>query len=295
MWLVFALLAPCFFAVVHVLDSYNVEDVFDSPWDGVVISSIASTVVFLPLPYLIPFVSWKFPGLLIVGAAFLAGVIIQINQALYFEALRHSDSGVVSAYWNMVPAFLPLASFFIFQERLSFIQYIGIIILIVASISICLLDVRIQKKWNSFVLIFVAAWLQVVAILLMDVVFNVTPYYLGFLMVTSGLIATGIFPLLFQSVHLPLLKKGPKFLKLYKLFLLIEIMNLTAYGCLEMALKYGTPSLIAAMEATTPAYTVIVALALSQLMHMPKASTFKKLPQKFLYIALMVFGVWLVA
>jgi len=47
-WLAFALVSPAFWAIVHVLDSYCVDKVFDRPWIGVITSG--ATILFaLPL------------------------------------------------------------------------------------------------------------------------------------------------------------------------------------------------------------------------------------------------------
>src|SRR3989344_5929656 len=147
MWLVFALLAPLLFAIVHVVDSYCVDDIYDKPWLGMIVSAIASLIVFLPAPYLLPLIDSSNITLQLVGAAVIAGVIIQINQAIYFEALDHSDASIVTAYWNMIPAFVPLVSFFVFQEQLSVKSYVGIFILVFSSVIFCLLDSTYKSRW----------------------------------------------------------------------------------------------------------------------------------------------------
>ena len=107
MWLVFALMAPFFFAVVHVLDSYCVSDIFEKPWVGGLTSSLATVVVILmAMPFVLPFIEWSLPPSKIILLALLAGGLIQASQFLYFQALSYSEAGIVAAYWNMIPAIL---------------------------------------------------------------------------------------------------------------------------------------------------------------------------------------------
>ena len=61
MWLFYALLGPPFWALVHILDSHCVGEVFDRPWVGIVTSSLATAVIVLFLPFILPVDDWLFP------------------------------------------------------------------------------------------------------------------------------------------------------------------------------------------------------------------------------------------
>jgi drug/metabolite transporter (DMT)-like permease len=172
MWLLFALMSPFFWAIVHVLDAHCVERVFDRPWMGVITSALTSLVVVLIIPFAIPFVSWQVPRWEIVLLALLAGAVIQLSQAFYFQALDYSEAGIVAAYWNMTPALLPIASFVVLNKVLGGWRYLGIAILILASVSFCLLDTNFKARWRSFLLMVLASGLQVGALLLEKHVFE---------------------------------------------------------------------------------------------------------------------------
>jgi len=296
MWLVFSLLASLTFAIVHVLDSYCVDDIYEKAWMGMVVSAFASSIVFLPAPYIIPFMAPFHMSWQLISASFLAGIIIQINQALYFEALDHSDASMVTAYWNMIPAFMPIASFILLREVLSPYEYVGIFILISLSILLSLLDGNNKSEKIAFLLILIASILQVIAIFLMDYAFGEAPFYYAFLLFTTGLMSAGFFPLLFSDIRNVFYKNITHLSKHFRFFIYLEILNLVAYGLLQIALKFGNPSLVSAFEAITPANALIVALVISKIFKVNiNKKVFNNIPTKLIIIGCMVVGVVMVA
>lgn len=267
MWLVFSLIAPLFFAVVHVLDSYSVKDIFEKPWMGMVTSAAASIIVLAPLPFLIPLLGWSMPSLSIIILALLSGALIQLSQAFYFQALSYSEAGIVAAYWNMVPALVPIFSIFIFKERLNTIEYVAIYILLTSSILFCLVDTNLHTRWKSFRLMSISALMQAVMFLLQEILFNNVSYYLGFILITIGLIITGLTPLLLKSVRKTFYTNKNIIRKTAKFFVLIEVINLFALASSQKAVDLGIPSFVAAVESTIPVYTFLLLLFLTQYKH----------------------------
>lgn len=262
MWLYFSLFAPLFFATVHVLDAYCVEDVFEKPWMGMITSALASIVALLPLPYLMPLLGWQMPSLEIVLLSLFTGMLIQLSQAFYFQALSYSEAGIVAAYWNMVPALVPILSLVFLAERLTLVQYSAIYVLITASVLFCLIDTNLEARWKSFGLMAASALMQAVMFLLQDVIFESIPYYLGFTLITIGLIITGCLPLLKKSVRSIFSANRNILVQSTKFFVIIEIVNLFALAFSQKAVDLGIPSFVAAVESTIPAYTFILLLIL---------------------------------
>ena len=296
MWLFFALLTPLFFAIVHVVDSYCVEDIFEEPWIGVITSALASFIIFIPLPYIAPLLHWEMPTLSILLMALAAGALIQFSQFFYFKALSYSEAGIVAAYWNMVPALVPFASFLVFSRILKLEEYIGILLLILASVCFCLLDENKKMRWNSFFIMSIAACMQVIMFLLQDVVFEHIPYSEGFYIITAGLILAGLTPLLFRRKRIMIARNSGTLYRFARLFVYIEVINLAALASSQKAVSLGIPSLVAAVESTIPAYTFAISLLLFILLPMfgdPKSK--QKLLQKFSLVGLMTVGVFLIS
>lgn len=296
MWLLFALSTPLFWSLVHIADSHCVEEIFEKPWMGVITSAISSSIVFLIVPIVAPFVSWNMPGAEILLMGFLAGVLIQLSQGFYFKALSYTEAGIIAAYWNMTPALLPVFGYAILRDILTLPEYIGIFLLICGSVSMCLLDSNFHARWNSLLLMFGASLLQVFALLLEDRVFLHTSYFVGFLAITLGLICTGIVPLFFRKVRKVFNRNTHRIKPAINVFLIIEILNLCALATSQKAIALGNPSLVAAVETSVPAYTFILSLIL--ILFSSKfgdIETLKNLPLKFALVGLMIIGVFLVS
>jgi drug/metabolite transporter (DMT)-like permease len=296
MWLLFALLVPLFFALVFILDSFCVKDIFKKPWIGMITSAIASMIVFIPLPFVVVQLDLNLLSLQITTMALLAGIIIQFNQFLYYEALNKSDPSVIAAYWNMVPAFLPVASHFVLKEILSTSQYSGILLLILASIFMCMLDIKSKSKPIAFFLILAASCLQVIAILMLDTVYERVNFYTGFLLFSTGLISAGFMPLLFKEKrnifkeHLCILRRW------VALFFVIETLNLLGYASLQMALRLGKASLVGSLESTTPAFVLVIAAIIYFAKgEKYKLANFEYITKKIILIMLMIAGVALIS
>lgn len=294
MWLVFSLLAPLFFGIVHVLDSYCVEDIFKKAWFGMITSALASLIVFAPLPYILPFFEWIWPSTNIIVISLIAGALIQYSQGLYFQALAYSEAGIVAAYWNMVPALVPVFSFVILRERLSFIEYLGILILIVCSTLFCIIDSNLESRFKSFILMLIAAVLQAIMFLLQDIIYSNAGYLEAFFLITTGLIVAGCSPLLFKSIRFSFYENRKSLVPATKFFILIEIANLIALALSQKAVDLGIPSFVAAVESTIPAYTFIIVIILTNIY--PKFGDIKakkKITLKFTLIFIMIIGITL--
>jgi drug/metabolite transporter (DMT)-like permease len=262
MWLVFALLSPVFWAIVHVLDSHCVERVFEKPWMGVITSSIASLIVILVIPFALPFTDLTLPEAKFTLLALLAGFLIQVSQVLYFQALDHSEAGIVAAYWNLTPALVPVASLIFFGKVLSRRHYLGIGLLVITSVCFCLIGTDIKTNWRAFWLMMIASCLQVNALLLEDQVFKQCTFFVGFLLITVGIIITGVLPLLFVKVRRVFSKNMVSLRPAIPMIFGIEVANLIALFMSQRAIDLGVPSLVAAVEATVPAYTFALSILL---------------------------------
>lgn len=294
MWLVFALTAPFLFAAVHVMDSYCVDEIFEKPWMGVVTSAVASLIIYIPLPFILPFLSWKWPPLAIIMGALTAGALIQLSQALYFQSLKHCEVGIVASYWNMIPVVLPLLSFFLLGETLMFSNYLGIATLVLASTLMFYLDHNLEMRITSFSMMGIASLMQAFSYLIQKWVYREVPFLCGYIFIITGLIIVGLLPLLIPKILKLFRRNIGKLILRRHTFILIEIINLMALSSAEIAIMLGIPSLVAAAETTMPAFTLALSLGIPTLTRQHR-SVKKKLPRKLLAVGLMMIGVWLIS
>lgn len=297
MWLFYALLGPPFWALVHILDSHCVGNVFDRPWMGVITSSLSTAFIALVAVLILPFGEWQLPELHIIALAMLAGGCIQLGQVFYFKALEKTEAGIVAAYGNFTPTLLPLASYFLMGEVLLPWHYVAIGVLVVASICFCLIDVTRNGKWDSIFLMLFASTVQVAAILIEKYVFENGTFNICFAFVILGVVLSGVLPLTVVSgVRKAFIGNLPKLKPLAPLFVGIETANLVALYMSQRAVDLGSPTLAAAMETTVPGYTFLLTILLLSLKHRFGNEEAKyKIRTKLFLVGIMSVGVMQIA
>jgi drug/metabolite transporter (DMT)-like permease len=296
MWIILSLSAAICFAIVHVLDEYCVDEIFDKPWIGTITSALATIVVFMPLPYILPFTGWQWPAASVVVAAVFSGMLIQTSQLLYFNALARTNASTVATYWNMIPAILPIFSFVLLGKVLTPYQYIGIIILIFASNLMLLADHNLDSRVSALILMVGASVLQAFSYLIQDFIYDNTTYLEGFVLFTLGIVSFGLAPLVWPSVQKTLSRGKAKLTQTIHLFLAIEIINIFALAFAQKGIQLGVPSLVAAVETTMPGFTFLIAMiALFILKTSYDEKVLSGLGKKFSALGLMIIGVYFVS
>lgn len=283
-----------FFALVHVLDDFCVDDVFAKPWFGVITSSLCSLIVFTVIPFFEPFVDTQTINSWLLLQAFIAGIFIQISQFFYFQSLSYSEAGIVAAYWNFVPAIMPFANFLLIGDILHLYQYIGLVILIVCSIALCLLDTNLQSRWKTLFVMFLASILQVIAIFIEKKIFAQVSFGVGYIFITLGIVVAGMLPLAFYKIRTEFLKSSNILVGMAKLFIMIEIINLVALLFSQLAVSHGNPSLVVAIETMMPAHAFIFSFIASIVIYKGKILPLY-FPQKILFSLCMIIGVYLIS
>lgn len=297
MWLVFALLAPLFFAIVHVLDSYCIDELFDKAWIGVITSAAATVVVLIiAIPYTLPLIPLAIPSWHIIILSIIAGGLIQISQALYFESLSYSEAGVVSAYWNMIPMHIVLISYLLLDTHFLAVHILGILILISSSTFMLLLDANLKTRNRTILLMFFASLMQAIAYLINDWVFNYTNFILAFSFTCIGIILVGLTPLFIKKIRNQIKTNTKNIFSYAKVFVLIEFVNVIALLFAQLAISKGSPALVAAAETTIPAFTFSISILLIVLYgRFGDRRAMQKFPLKLTTVGIMTVGVYFIS
>lgn len=295
-WLAFALTSPLFWGVTHVLDSYCVDEIFDHPWVGAVTSGLCTLLIlpFLALGvFILPTAPMPWSA---VGLCILAGIVFMAGQIAYFYALSISESGIVAAYWNLIPLLLLVIGYLFFNEQLTSYQYLGCVVLILSSVGFCLLDGNAESRWQSFWLMLFGVSCMSIYFLIQKKVFTLSPVYQAFLVSSLSIATAGLAPLL-SPRHLKAFQQNWRNIRpAFRFLLAIEIANLIALGTSQYAVSYGYPSLVSAVEGTIPAYAFLISMFLySVFRKYGEEEARHHLLTKLLLVCVMAFGVWLVS
>lgn len=295
-WLVFAIVSSAFCAIVIVLDAHCVDEVFDHPLVGIVTSGMTVLMAIPLLSVGLLFSPLAPMSVTTVALCALTGFLFIASQGFYFQSLATAESGIVAAYWNLIPLLLIVVSFVLFGEVLTLASYTGAGIIIISSVAICLLDGNQKSRWSTFGMMFAGALLQVAYFLVQKHVFNRCPVYQAFLLISLSMGLSGVSTLLIPGCRLIFRKNWPRIRTSLRFLFAIEVTNLVAIGTTHYAVSFGIPSLVSAVEASIPGCTFLISMVLF-------ASTGKygeeearnHLLGKLLLVCVMVFGVWLLS
>jgi len=126
----FILIAIIFFSIGVFIDNFLINSAFKDTKALLFYSNITN-LLFIPLLWI-----FGLPKILPNNMIFPI-LIVGFAQAIYlypyFKALKETDTSIISALFNMGKIFVPLLAWLIVNERLSLIQYIGFILIIISS------------------------------------------------------------------------------------------------------------------------------------------------------------------
>lgn len=296
MWLLASISSAILFAGVHLFDEFCVHKIFEKSYVGIFISGIVSLLVLPLIAFLVFNFESQFGNNTHVVAALMIGIIIQLNQFLYFQSLVHSEAGIVAAYWNIAPILVAFFSYIFLDTRLEIVQYFGIFLLVIAAVSFCLVDANKEKRWTSFSLILFATLFQAIVFLLFEYSLRGNGYLATLLLIHCGLAASGITTILFPQMF-SLIRGSQKILISYSwIFLIVELFNALAYGMIELAILLGGSTLTSAVDSTTPGFTFLGAILLSKFKyHQHPFFTDRFTLIKIFCVGIMTLGVFLIS
>lgn len=144
---IIAIISPLAYAVSNIIDSHISNNLFKRI-ESVVFYSIITNV--LVIPFLFLFGVPKLPSLSLLPLLLLIGAIEVLYMIPYYIAIRKMDTSIIAALFNLGKISIPLTAFFIVDERLGAIQYIGFAIIVSFSIVLSLENVKSFKLNKAF-------------------------------------------------------------------------------------------------------------------------------------------------
>lgn len=134
-WVLVALLSRISFACCNVLDSYFRNLSFRNGFSQNFFGSLYY-IVIIPVLYVVIKPSWPEPQYW--GGILIAGVFSALYLVPYLEALKYADSSVVTSYFTLGRIFTPILAFFMINERLSLMEIMGFIVVMLGAFYLSL-------------------------------------------------------------------------------------------------------------------------------------------------------------
>ncbi|OGF22723.1 hypothetical protein A2Y83_02475 [Candidatus Falkowbacteria bacterium RBG_13_39_14] len=283
-WIIVAFLAPMSWALVNVIDVYFVDGIYDDELDGTIISGIFQIMpwfVILPIvnTHMSDYIKLGFsqagssllnfsinfnPALLL---SFAGGLLFSLSFYFYFKALFHrNDVALVEILTNLCVVAVPLMSFFLFHERLSFLSYFGMGITLSGAL---VLSFSSAIRNNGSKILYVTMLLSVI-FLSVSMIFESkaysmlessgisesTGFWAGFLFFSLGVFTCSfVFAIINKRNPFPLIKKYSR------IFLIAESISFSGTLFSQRALDISpSSSYVATIETFVPVFVLLYSL-----------------------------------
>lgn len=258
-WFLLALFAPALFALIVIIDDNLLRNVYRSAHFGAIISGFFA---LLPLTALF-FIDISIPSFLIGFLGLSTGFLTIIYYYFYFRGLEVEAPSVVIALFSLAPALVPFLAYFFLKETLTLNQYIGFAIILSSSFALSTIDIKKFKFSPALILIGIAAIILAIISVIQKYIYNSVDFWTGYMLFSFGM-GLGAFYLSFFT------KGGQKFFKEFKgiykkwvlVFLLVELIGISAEFTMNLAISLGPVSLIKVIEGVQPVYILIFAIIL---------------------------------
>jgi len=299
MWLIFAFSGPIFWAVSTHIDKYLVERYFK--YGSVTVLMVFTALIGL---LMLPFIWWFRPEVFampiknIVVIA-MSGLLYMGAMLFYLKALQTEEASVVAPFYQAAPLFGYILAYFILGERLTSIQIIGVLLIILGAVSLSVHLKKSERKTKKRLIVLMLACAFVLA--LSSVIFKVFAVQDEFWPVTFWTFAGEA---IFGIIILAIPYYWKQFIAVFRVnrtaVLSInasnELINLGGGLGFRYALLFAPLSIVQAIGSTTTLFVFIIGILLP--IFFPSLAkedlTAKNLIQKGIAAVLIATGVMLI-
>jgi drug/metabolite transporter (DMT)-like permease len=258
MWLLFAFLAPAFYAIAEIFDNFLVNKEFKHPFTLVFYTSLFN-LIFVPILFFFQPPTW--PPLHTIPIFILLGLVGVGYLYPYYRGLKSDDTSVVISFFAIGRVFIPVLAFLIVGEVLDLQQYLGILLIIVSVVALAMHHSRKKFRfskavwyigWAAFLLSFEGVFLK----LLFENGVSVSTAIGGESIL--GLIFA-IFLLASGRMRKEIRTGLPLFIKLSPLFLLEEFFTFAGQWTESSAISLTSLSVVKGITMSAPFFLVVYA------------------------------------
>ncbi|OGI13934.1 MAG: hypothetical protein A2878_01245 [Candidatus Moranbacteria bacterium RIFCSPHIGHO2_01_FULL_54_31] len=265
-WLLVALIAPCLWAIVAIIDTHFVHGVYEDEYDGAVISGVFQLLPWLLVP--LGVIEFAFPGAEIAVLALSAGGFFLFSFFYYFKALFVSnDTALMLTFWNVSVLVVPFFAWLLIGEVLTSAHYAGIGI---AFLGIILLNFDGKVKGVGFMKIALPMFGAVVflsfSMVVARMVYELTSDFWSVFLLFSLGAAIAAFVILTIGKKSPV-QRARKIAKLsrkhFLFFTTAEGLSIVATLTSQKAISIApSVSFVAVVESLVPVFVMLISFAI---------------------------------
>lgn len=257
LWIIFTLIAMVLWTVVNIMDKYIIGHELRDP---ILVTTVFGFTIYL----LFILVAVLSGGVIIpvwmVIMAMLAGIIYSTGLGFYYMAMKKVEVSRLAPMLSTEPLLISAIAFFVFQERLSIMNYVGILLIISGAVLIThrKTESKKSKLFKFYIFAFVAMMFFALRnILIKYISVNIEFWPMLFWFGIGGIVV----PLVLLVVHHPHIREKAKTGIIHLCF--VAILSGLALIFFVKAISLGSVSLVSALMATKPMLVFFVATFLS--------------------------------
>jgi drug/metabolite transporter (DMT)-like permease len=257
LWVILSLVAALLWTVTSLINKFVLSKEMQDPILATIIGGFIISMLFI-ISSIVVERNILIPSYLIF-IAFLAGIFYVISAYFYYSAMQKGEVSRVASFISLSPIFVLIFAFILLDERLTILNYAGIMLIVLGSFLI-----SIKKDHSKYILskVFLIAILSalfsafrelLVKFVTIQVSFWSVIFWLGL-----GVLVSSIF--LF-SLHHPYVRKKSK--KGIKHFILGRALSGASFIAFFMAISMTSVSLVSAFVRIEIFFIFIAATILS--------------------------------
>ncbi|MBQ4472546.1 MAG: EamA family transporter [Alphaproteobacteria bacterium] len=288
-----AFLAPLFYALSILIESFLSLDVFKKPSTMCFYTSLTNAL-FVPLMF-----CFEMPTCPHAPCFFIYIILAVIDIAYlypYYHALKKTDTSVVSSLFALGKFFVPCLSFLILKDVLLPMQYVGFCIIIFASLVLSAKQGMFLKLNKSFYWMFLSSFLFSFRMVLAKLAIQSDGVWVNTIVypnIISGILVFSF--LLLKNLRPDIQKNMPAYKEKLPLFIVNEFVYFLAIAAATYALSWLSPVINGAIEATAPLFLLVLATIIQPFCRFQFKELQVSYAKKILCFILMIVGVILIA
>ncbi|MCK4817551.1 DMT family transporter [bacterium] len=257
-WVLFITVAAFLWSITNIIDKYLIEKKVKNP---LILTIFMRVGTLIPMIIVIPFIGFSIPSLDLSIILLVAGLFAAFGVLLYYKSIQIGEISVIVPLLQLIPIFVLFFSYFLLNEVLHFLDYVGFGIIIVGALVISTKRLlKIFQIEKIFWLILLASVLFAFSDVALKYTFTNTEYWSAF--ITFWFLQTMILMALLLSGKIR--EEAKFFIKKLDfrdkmIIIIVAIVSFIAYILGTLAISLGPVTLVGVLANTELVFTFILA------------------------------------
>ncbi len=228
-------------------------------------AAISGIIGFLPAAFIYFFVQPPSVSSKLAICGLTAGALTVLFYYFYFKTLENDEPSVAIALNNLAPGLVPFLAFFILDEKLHVLQYVGLAMIVLGSFALTVIDLK-KLRFTA------AVWFAVngaIAYALVSIfakyAYERASFPSIYFWISTGFGVGGVVAFLllrdWQQLRVVINRKRKKLLMV---LVGVELLNMAGELIQGAAINGGPVTIVRGLEGIQPLYVLIIGIVLSR-------------------------------